>query len=85
MNESIAQTIGETTSRFSLDNALANQLLLSTLVKYLADKQVIELQDYLDYHQKMQNHLEEFIKDEVQQSLIKLFFEAHRKDFEKPE
>lgn len=80
-----------------LDNMLsldsANTLLVSVLVKYLAEEGVIDLDKYLDRNK----HYEERIKDSYMQKegesesaqrdikTIERLFSSHRDDFAKPE
>lgn len=85
MNKDELEVIATNIADVSLDVGFANQLLVSGLVKYLADKKIIDLDDYLTHNQHMQEHLINVFDEETDKILIEKIFTSHRKDFEKPE
>lgn len=85
MSKDELEAIAANMVEVSLDVGLANQLLVSGLVKHLADKKVIDLDDYLAENQELQNYLANQSINDREKSLIEKIFTAHRKDFEKPE
>lgn len=80
-----AEMVAGEVSDLALDLAAANQLLSSSIIRYLADQGVIDLQDYLLYNEKTQQNLVEMLEVARVQECVKRTFEAHRRDFERPE
>lgn len=85
MNKDELEAIVTNMTDVSLDIGFANQLLISSLVKYLADKKIIDLDDYLAQNQQIQDHLTSQPRSDIENKLIEKVFAAHRKDFENPE
>ncbi|MPW78366.1 hypothetical protein [Moraxella catarrhalis] len=85
MNKDDLEVIVTNMTEVSLDVGFANQLLVSSLVKYLADKNIIDLDDYLAQNQQIQDYLISQSRNDRENKLIEKVFTAHRKDFEKPE
>lgn len=85
MNKDELEAIVTNMTDISLDIGFANQLLISSLIKYLADKKIIDLDDYLAQNQQIQDHLTSQPRSDMENKLIEKVFTAHRKDFENPE
>ncbi|OAV36022.1 hypothetical protein AO364_1190 [Moraxella catarrhalis] len=85
MNKDDLEVIVTNMTEVSLDVGFANQLLVSSLVKYLADKNIIDLDDYLAQNQQIQDYLISQSRNDRENKLIEKVFTEHRKDFEKPE
>lgn len=88
MKEEVAQLVTEKLTESGLDMNHANQLLVSSVIKYLSDMQVIDLQHYLEFSKSTkENILSNFTNesDKMLHKMIELTFDRHRKDFEKPE
>lgn len=96
-SEAMAAGIGEDIVGPILDNMLsldsANTLLVSVLVKHLAEEGVIDLNKYLDRNKHYEERIKESYiqkegEDESAQRDIKMIerlFSSHRDDFAKPE
>lgn len=67
------------------DIGQANQLLSSSIVKYLIDKQLIDLKDYIEYNKDIQEKIETNLDDEQEKKLVEFVFSNHRLDFKLPE
>lgn len=85
MNKEVLEAITTNMVDLSFNFGFANQLLVSSLVKYLADKQLIDLDDYLQHNQETQEYLLQILDNEREKDLVEKIFAMHRKDFEKPE
>lgn len=66
MNEEVLEAITTKMVDLSSDFGFANQLLVSSLVKYLVDKQIIDLDDYLQHNQETQEYLLKVLNDETE-------------------
>lgn len=66
------------------DIGQANQLLSSSIVKYLIDKQLIDLKDYIEYNKDIQEKIETNLDDEQEKKLVEFVFSNHRLDFKPP-
>lgn len=67
------------------DIGQANQLLSSSIIKYLVDKQLIDLKDYIEYNTDIQNKIVENLDDDGEKAFVKYVFTNHRMDFDKPQ
>ncbi|WII95012.1 hypothetical protein LU276_08355 [Moraxella haemolytica] len=87
MNIDEVSAVAEGLTGVSLDVCQANRLLVSSLVKYLANKNVIDLDDYLDYSQQVKELLINNTDSEsgLNSTIIDFVFELHQNDFRKPE
>lgn len=73
--------------KVSLNGDSAARLLIGNLVNFLADKGVIDRDEYLDYVKETKKLLDEggALDDESQMDMIKNIFDLHLNDFKKPE
>lgn len=87
MNIDEVSAVAEGLTDVSLDVCQASRLLVSSLVKYLADKNVIDLDDYLNHSQQVKELLinNADSENELNGTIIDFVFELHQNDFRKPE
>ena len=73
MNEEVLDVTTTKMVDLSFNFGFANQLLVSSLVKYLVDKQLIDLDDYLQHNQETQEHLLKVLDNETEKNLLEPF------------
>lgn len=81
MNEEVLEAITTKMVDLSSDFGFANQLLVSSLVKYLVDKQIIDLDDYLQHNQETQEYLLKVLNDETEKILLRNSFKNTERIF----
>lgn len=85
MSDSYTKTMVEELAGVSLDVGSANELLTSSIIKYLSDKGLIDLGDYLLFNTETQQKISQNIDNEREKRILNMVFENHRKNFEKSE
>lgn len=81
--------VTETLTGNMLDFTLANQLLTSSVIKYLSEKGVIEIDDYLDFNKAIQDRIiarysEDGNISEGKKDSLQYIFELHRDSLSAP-
>ncbi|MFW1645007.1 hypothetical protein [Acinetobacter guillouiae] len=71
----------EELAKFALKGDKANRLLIGHLVKFLSDKGVIDLEDYLSSVTEFKEHALDLLESENEAELIELAFDLHLNDF----
>lgn len=73
--------------KVSLEVDSATRLLIGNLVNFLADKGIIDRDEYLDYVKETKKLLDKdgALDDESQMDMVKNVFGLHLNDFKKPE
>lgn len=87
--EAVMGNVTETLTGNMLDFTLANQLLTSTVVKYLSEKGVIEIDEYLDFNKTMQDRIigrydEDGSISKDKKDSLQYIFELHRDSLSAP-
>ena len=97
MDEDTAQTLIEPMFSNIISMDRANALLVSSLVKYLAEKGLIDLDKYLESNKKTEELIKnatlqrgvspDVSEDDLQRNVdfVNHVFSMHREDFTKPE
>lgn len=85
MSNKYTEAMVEQLTGVSMDVGSANELLTSSIIKYLSDKGVIDLDDYLLFNTEIQQKISQNIDNEREKQILNRVFENHRKNFEKPE
>lgn len=81
------EVVGSELIKVSLNGDSATRLLVGNLVNFLANKGIIDRNEYLEYVKDTKNDLIEGfgIEDEDQREMIKNVFDLHLNDFNKPD
>jgi len=87
--EAVMGNVTETLTGNMLDFTLANQLLTSTVIKYLSEKGVIEIDEYLDFNKTMQDRIigrydEDGSISKDKKDSLQYIFELHRDSLSAP-
>ena len=81
------EVIGSELIKVSLDGNSATRLLVGNLVNFLANKNIINRDEYLEYVKETRDFLSNGteLDDEAKIDMIKTTFDLHINDFQKPE
>lgn len=81
------EVIGSELIKVSLDGDSATRLLVGNLVNFLANKNIINRDEYLEYVKETRDFLSNGaeLDDEAKIDMIKTTFDLHINDFQKPE
>lgn len=81
------EVIGSELIKVSLDGNSATRLLVGNLVNFLASKNIINRDEYLEYIKETRDFLSNGaeLDDEAKIDMIKTTFDLHINDFQKPE